>query len=285
MFNLKNNIVPTPLYNKNCRLGIPAQQKLFAESCNLQNPNGQTLTPTLSQRRGNKCAFTLAEVLITLVIIGVVGALTIPTTITKYQKEMFATRLKQTYSSLLNAKRMAENEYGPAKYWDDFESYGSNLNGASKLFTEKFLLPYLSVQKNCKYDTNAGCEHKVKDMAGNYPNKQYFNDSRYYKFYLNNGVEISIYAYSDVAVHIDVNGKRGPNVWGKDAHRFMYKFGDKESKNFGRLIPNYLGIDRSYTKQELYDTDCNKQNASVHNDACTAVLVLNNWKFPDDYPW
>ena len=35
-----------------------------------------------------KKAFTLAEVLITLVIIGVIAALTIPAIVSKYQKEL-----------------------------------------------------------------------------------------------------------------------------------------------------------------------------------------------------
>ncbi|MBR6164001.1 type II secretion system protein [bacterium] len=41
-------------------------------------------------------AFTLAEVLITLVIIGVIAAITVPTLITKYQKEQTVTRLKKS---------------------------------------------------------------------------------------------------------------------------------------------------------------------------------------------
>lgn len=47
-----------------------------------------------------KKAFTLSEVLITLGIIGVVAALTVPSLITKHQKMVFATKAKQTYSIL-----------------------------------------------------------------------------------------------------------------------------------------------------------------------------------------
>ena len=41
----------------------------------------------------NKLAFTLAEILITLGIIGVVAALTIPALIVKHQKKVFATKV------------------------------------------------------------------------------------------------------------------------------------------------------------------------------------------------
>lgn len=45
-----------------------------------------------------KKAFTLAEVLITLGIIGVVASMTMPSLISKYQERVFVERLKQTYS-------------------------------------------------------------------------------------------------------------------------------------------------------------------------------------------
>ena len=45
-----------------------------------------------------KNGFTLAEVLITLVIIGVIAAMTIPTLVTKYQKEQTVNQLKQVFS-------------------------------------------------------------------------------------------------------------------------------------------------------------------------------------------
>ena len=50
-----------------------------------------------------KFAFTLAEVLITLGIIGIVSAMTIPTLINNYQKKVTVTRLQQTYSMLNQA--------------------------------------------------------------------------------------------------------------------------------------------------------------------------------------
>lgn len=57
-------------------------------------------------------AFTLAEVLITIGVIGVVAAITIPSLITKSRKVMVENRLKDTYSILANATRLAEGEFG-----------------------------------------------------------------------------------------------------------------------------------------------------------------------------
>ena len=57
-------------------------------------------------------AFTLAEVLITLGIIGVVAALTIPTLISNHQKKVYVTQLKKSVNTLTNGFKLilADNE-------------------------------------------------------------------------------------------------------------------------------------------------------------------------------
>ena len=50
-----------------------------------------------------KSAFTLAEVLITLGIIGTVAAMTIPTLMMNYQKQVWESKLKKTFSVATNA--------------------------------------------------------------------------------------------------------------------------------------------------------------------------------------
>ena len=54
-----------------------------------------------------KLGFTLAEILITLGIIGVVAAVTIPMLISNYKKRSTETQLKKAYSLLVNASRQA----------------------------------------------------------------------------------------------------------------------------------------------------------------------------------
>ena len=59
-----------------------------------------------------KCAFTLAEVLITLGIIGVVVAITMPMLIGKYQKMVWYNQFKKAASQLENAVKMYEVDNG-----------------------------------------------------------------------------------------------------------------------------------------------------------------------------
>ena len=70
-------------------------------------------------RRQKYCgnAFTLAEVLITLGIIGVVAAVTIPTMIKNYQKKETVTKLKRAYAEVQQVIKMSEVEHGEMSSW------------------------------------------------------------------------------------------------------------------------------------------------------------------------
>ena len=61
--------------------------------------------------RRNK-AFTLAEVLITLVIIGVIGALTVPSLVQNRQKQEYVSALKKAYSTLSKVAQQIIAEEG-----------------------------------------------------------------------------------------------------------------------------------------------------------------------------
>ena len=58
-----------------------------------------------------KCAFTLAEVLITLGIIGVVAAMTIPTLVSKTTANRYRAQYKKTVATLSQAARLSQSQY------------------------------------------------------------------------------------------------------------------------------------------------------------------------------
>ena len=74
-----------------------------------------------------KAAFTLAKVLITLGIIGVVAALTLPTVINKAQSMILKNQFKKAYSTFYNAMKLVQVQNGAPMacwYWDN-SPYGS----------------------------------------------------------------------------------------------------------------------------------------------------------------
>lgn len=105
-----------------------------------------------------KKAFTLAEVLITLGIIGVVAAMTIPTLIAKYQERQIVSQLTKAYAVLSNAYTMVKAEYGDLSSWGlkATNTGETDENGhiiydysANKLLSERFQ-KYLKVSKVCE---------------------------------------------------------------------------------------------------------------------------------------
>ena len=99
-------------------------------------------------------AFTLAEVLITLGIIGIVAAMTIPTLVAKYQEKVTVTRFKWVYSTLANAFTMAVAENGAIETWD--------LNAPEDL--ANILSKYMRISEKCHY--KKGClPSDIEDVA------------------------------------------------------------------------------------------------------------------------
>lgn len=95
----------------------------------------------------NKKAFTLAEVLITLGIIGVVAALTMPMLIGHFEKTTTATKLKKFYSVMAQATDKAMSENGDWSTWD--------YSLSAKDFFNKYYASNLKVVKTmCKFSNN-----------------------------------------------------------------------------------------------------------------------------------
>ena len=100
-------------------------------------------------------AFTLAEVLITLGIIGVIAAMTLPSLITNYKGHILYTQLQKSYSVMQNALQMMNNEEGfvakPGTY-----AHRTFINTYKK---------YLLVASDCKSDE---CESRYENDEFSY---------------------------------------------------------------------------------------------------------------------
>ena len=96
-------------------------------------------------------AFTLAETLITIGIIGIVSALTIPTLIQEYKKVETSSRLKKFYSIMQQAIIMSEIDNGDSKEWIKAETQKDEngdtdydaQNEVSKTFFMNYLAKYI----------------------------------------------------------------------------------------------------------------------------------------------
>ena len=106
-----------------------------------------------SLRKGRRVAFTLAEVLITLGIIGVVAALTLPSVIQKYNGRILVNKFKKMYSTYCQAyqRAMIDNGGGSYKDWakdaQEVKAILSTYLSVSSKGTRKFSVYTLSGEK------------------------------------------------------------------------------------------------------------------------------------------
>lgn len=88
-------------------------------------------------------AFTLAEVLVTLGVIGVVSAITMPTLIQNQQEKVLINQLKVANSILSNVALAASEKYGSMDMWVNDYSQGTVYSSYNRANFEKYFIPYL----------------------------------------------------------------------------------------------------------------------------------------------
>lgn len=179
--------------------------------------------------------FTLAEVLITLGIIGVIAAITIPVIVNVIQDAQYKTAYKKAYSIASQAwlQLASENLLEGRNGWGANASDYHNFNQ----FMGKF-----SIVKNCTTSNISSC-WATNETAGTMWNIPFDGNSHYVSFIDKSGTSwcnANDYGF----MLIDTNGLKSPNQYGKD--RFMlYEIvhgGDSSTPG----IPNYLWAPPDY---------------------------------------
>lgn len=224
-----------------------------------------------------KEAFTLAEVLITLGIIGVVAALTIPTLIQNYKKREIETSLQKIYSTVNQAIKKAELDYGEYENWE-FTSDGSNA-------LDQYFIPYLNVSKIEPSTHTNNCTGRRMYLADG--SLLIGSACNFFGYWID-------FCYYPKAKNW--KGNSGNGCFESDGSKSAFWFTFSTSKNNPGKIPflnspfiPYIGSDvkEKLTSESLtnpkYTYACNKESSTPRQ--CTALIMLNNWKIPDDYPF
>ena len=223
-----------------------------------------------------KSAFTLAEVLITIGIIGVLAVLTLPSLISHHKMIESVNRLKKTYSVLNQVYKMGELDYGEIENWD--------WNLSTKDFFNKYFVPYLSITENCEVNQTSACWNDsgtIYYLNGN-DSRQVIKSNSYAKVKLVDGTLLAFQNQSEHAhFYIDTNGKRRPNMYGKDI--FVVTITKGVFKENNRHDISHAGLWLYGTGMSL---DVMKSNCKNNSEGllCAAYLYFNNWQIPQDYP-
>ena len=204
----------------------------------------------LGARKG---AFTLAEVLITLGIIGVVAALTLPSLIQKYQDQVLENQLKKTYSTLSQGIQKAMADDGVSNFGDTelYQScmYPEEKSDACIQMVKKYFNVVAVKTTQREYYKNV-----IQTKYGGYINGVDWTEGRevlgYYRdksnrwtipigegilltYVLADGSEFKLIFYSDgdARFYVDTNGEKGPNT--EDLDVFLLSVdGDARFQNY-----------------------------------------------------
>lgn len=241
-----------------------------------------------------KKAFTLAEVLITLGIIGVVAAMTLPTLIQQHQKQVYVNGIKKGISVASNMLAKIQADEGVSSlastsiFTDglcsvnyDF-STGTNRNGCEDFYGnpsvfERIVPKYLKVVKTCVDDS---CDI-VYDYWGQFSSNGKYSlsssdhgqlssassvtwNQKLYGFYTSDGmIFYFIPARNAIKIAVDTNGIKGPNKHGRDLFYLAY-CADKD----GKMMPSSPNSDYA----------CGDELSSLKNYSPLYHLMQNGWK-------
>lgn len=253
-------------------------------------------------------AFTLAEVLITLGIIGVVAAMTMPSLVAKYQVKQYETALKEVYSILSNGFKQVMVDTGcpDLECTGIFISAGEGLinNSSDTEFQKNIDVIAKNVFKVVKsYKGDEITPRTIKYLKGDKTAE--FGGNSGYEMYLPNGTIVAFqnFGCGEVPnnegslknlcgfISVDLNGEKLPNTMGKD----IFALGGLY--NNGRIVPNTsllwaqskvgVGKGENYTNYWRNNSRlCGKPNVSLKNDTtpeivgqdCFARVLENNFE-------
>ena len=248
------------LVNAAKQLGSEAAKNKEAKkhSDKLNNENSYTsMHPSFYT---SKIGFTLAEVLITLGVIGVVAAITMPTVIKDYQQQVTVNKLKKVYTILNQAFKMSEIDNGAFENW----AWTNRTE-----YVRKYWQPYIKISRTCI---------KWKDC-------KYSSKLPWYNTNKTNAVRMDVTDYNLITIDgmllmfidtsiiiVDLNTYAGPNQWGKDLFRF-----NVSDKGVFPAAYNYVNLHSAYCQ--------NIRNGADNGEYCAGKIMYDGWQIKDDYPW
>lgn len=240
-----------------------------------------------------KVAFTLAEVLITLGIIGVVAALTMPTIITKTRNKELHTQFLKTYSELNQIAQMfvAQNNVSVAQYavgrasWlltnDIFKYYKNPKDVGNAMGTydkDDNFTPYYAMHNLNGAGFSGGKNSAGRDSSFLCDGSSFINNMNGAIFILNDEPAEN---QNGPVVCVDINGKKGPNRYGIDYFMFVFTvdgkvipMGQKHPNNYP--YPCQQGDGGCLNFTNIGAEYCSKDSNNItYNSSCAYYALIN----------
>ncbi|MBQ8459170.1 type II secretion system protein, partial [bacterium] len=228
--------------------------------------------PSPAGRGEKKAGFTLAETLITIGIIGVVAALTIPNLIQENQKRATITKLQKGISVINQAYKLSFDEQGEPESAFDM--------GAEEYF-KQYWQPYIKMLQYC--DTYQKCGYKsllpFKYANNNSAATNVIAKNERTTFYTADGLLFIVFVASgpgndlskNDSIFIDINSGGSPNKFGRDLFQL------ERIEDGGGVRPKGYNL----SDKEINE-NCSKNGRGEY---CAEKIRRASWKIEKDYPW
>ena len=223
-----------------------------------------------------KKGFTLAEVLITLGIIGVVVAMTMPVLLSKYREKVYLTQLKKmsaiVETMLVNIN--AETGSIPDTFRECHNLMGGTNSEAYKCFANMII----------KYAPLNSGSVKYKEYIYNSDKAIVGNAFFCHRLYLPDGSVIALHLITNgyVMFGFDVNGDKGPNKPGIDlfqSHYYPYVGNDTGFKSLFKAL-----VFESSSRASVISNCKGSDTQEGHPQSCMQLIYNNGFEKPSDYP-
>lgn len=229
--------------------------------------------------------FTLAEVLITLGIIGIVASMTIPTLYQNYSERQYLAGLKKFNSTLQQAVALWKQDIGCSSDAYTCLNQQNIVDDDPTAFDQ--IAKFMKItQKIDSFTTppdwlpNQTLEYNGDVQTGTYGGVSKLSTAMV-KYLMSDGTIFSVDISPAVfKIHVDVNGAKPPNRVGKDT--FPFVIGGVSGKDVyyfakaGNQGSNELGLCNIYSV-----CDPSNINPTIGNGACPTAYAILNDKLPD----
>ena len=210
-----------------------------------------------------RLGFSLAELLITIGIVGALSIMLLPMLKNNYDAHVTEARTRTSYNSIMQAVSLSKNAGTATK----------DIN--AEVWFNRYIKGGIQIAMNC--GNTDKCWHKITTLNNENCSINGFADS-VYSFKLTNGTSILIAEISSlystayfgvdnetsntIALFFDINGDDLPNIIGQDVYILVWK--NKE------LVPS--GNSKSTSDVE--------KNCSLSNNGyfCLQYMIDNSWK-------
>ena len=203
-------------------------------------------------------AFTLAEVLVTLGIIGVVSAMTVPSLMQNHQKKTYVTQLHKVYNEISQAVTM----YLTDKNALNLAEAGINSNAKA----QEFITDYFKIVQTCENSLTPCFANSYKYLNST-DDVNVLDGHSSTSFVLANGASVRPIYVNDgkiskvMNILVDTNGQKGPNILGRDTF-YMAVYSSGAIDTF-----NYNAVSLPLTEDERNSADANwKPFGQILND-------------------